>query len=259
MLTLPSVAEVVCKGVKVKIQGSVLAPLKPIGSLTSEIKLAIHGSSGKQEVTGYENESGEKEYAKVELNSGGGYIENDLNISSEVQLATSAGKTLTVQAFGPGVETKAATGVKETEATLHGTVDPEGLETKYYFEYGTEKDKFTKKTAEASAGSGTSYVEESKTLTGLTVATTYYYRLVATNTEGKTIGGEKSFTTYTKPTVETKAATGRVGTEATLNGVVNPKGATTKYYIEYGLASEKAKYEHKTAELSAGAGRATWK
>jgi hypothetical protein len=154
------------------------------------------------------------------------------------------------------VKTEAAEGVKETEATLRGTVNPEGYETKYYFEYGTEKGKYTSKTEEASAGSGTSSVKVSKAITGLTASTTYYYRLVATNANAPAgvDGAEQSFTTHTKPTVETRAATGIVGTEATLNGVVDPRGSETTYYFEYGLASEKAKYEHTTAGASAGSG-----
>jgi hypothetical protein len=154
----------------------------------------------------------------------------------------------------PVVETEPATGLKETEATLKGTVNPEELATTYYFEYGTEKGELTHKTAEASAGSGIKAVEERKTITGLAVSMTYYYRIVATNTEGTSYGAEVSFATTTKPTVETKPATGVVGTEAKLHGVTNPHGAPTKYYFEYGLASEKVKYEHKTAELSAGSG-----
>jgi hypothetical protein len=53
-----------------------------------------------------------------------------------------------------------------------------------------------------------------------------------------------------RPLVETKPATAIKGTEATLNAVVNANGVETKYYFEYGLAAEKAKFEHKTAEVS---------
>jgi hypothetical protein len=92
----------------------------------------------------------------------------------------------------PFVETRQATGKSKTAATLNGIVNPSGFETKYYFEYGTEKGKFTKTTAEASAGSGTTNVEESKTITGLTEGTTYYFRIVATNSKGTTDGSEET-------------------------------------------------------------------
>jgi DNA-binding beta-propeller fold protein YncE len=151
----------------------------------------------------------------------------------------------------PSVTTGSATGITEKEATLHGTVNPEGAETKYYFEYGMEKGKLTSKTVEASAGSGTTNVEVSKVITGLTGSTTYYYRLVATNSGGTTDGAEKSFATSAKPTAETKAASSIGEAAATLKGTVNPKGAETKYYFEYGTTIS---YGSKTAEASAGSG-----
>ena len=150
----------------------------------------------------------------------------------------------------PTVTTGSATGVTEKEATLHGTVNPEGAEAKYYFEYGTTK-SFGSKTAEASAGSGTTNVEVSKVLASLTGGTTYFYRIVATNTGGTSFGAEKTFETTAKPTVETKPATSVGETTAKLNGSVNPKGAETKYYFEYGTTES---YGSKTAEASAGSG-----
>jgi hypothetical protein len=150
----------------------------------------------------------------------------------------------------PKAETKAATGVTETGATLNGTVNPEGSETKYYFEYGTTESYGTK-TAEASAGSGTTSLEESKAITGLVAGTTYDFRLVAKNNEGTFDGANAEFKTLKKPTVETKAATGVTAFEATLDGSVNPNGSETKYYFEYGTTES---YGTKTAEASAGSG-----
>lgn len=89
-----------------------------------------------------------------------------------------------------------ATKVKITEATLNGLVNPNGLATKYYLEYGTTE-SYGKKTEEVSAGSGTSNLEESKTITGLTGNTTYHYRVVATNSNGTTYGLDEVFTTAT--------------------------------------------------------------
>jgi hypothetical protein len=92
----------------------------------------------------------------------------------------------------PSVTTGLATNVTETEATLHGIVNPNGLETKYYFEYGTTE-SYGSKTAEASAGSGESNLEESKTITGLTPGSTYHFRIVATNGSGTTHGADQVF------------------------------------------------------------------
>jgi hypothetical protein len=150
----------------------------------------------------------------------------------------------------PTVTTGSATSVTETGATLNGTVNPNGLETKYYFEYGTTE-AYGAKTAEASAGSGESGMEESKAVTGLTLGTTYDLRITATNSEGTSHGANQKVTPSGKPSAETKAATSIGETEATLNGTVNPKGAETKYYFEYGTTES---YGTKTAEASAGSG-----
>jgi hypothetical protein len=98
----------------------------------------------------------------------------------------------------PGAETKAATGLHDTEATLQGKVNPEELETKYFFEYGTTT-SYGSKTAEVSAGSGTTGVEASAVLTGLKENTKYDFRIVATNSDGTADGANASFTTTDIP------------------------------------------------------------
>jgi hypothetical protein len=153
-------------------------------------------------------------------------------------------------ATAPTVTTGSATSVTESGATLNGTVNPNGAETKYYFEYGTTE-SYGSKTAEASTGSGESNVEESKAVTGLTLGTTYDFRITATNSEGTTHGANQKVTPSGRPSAETKAATLVGQTDATLNGTVNPKGAETKYYFEYGPTTS---YGTKTAEVSAGSG-----
>jgi hypothetical protein len=155
----------------------------------------------------------------------------------------------------PFVETKPASGftkISETEAilSLNGVVNPNGAETKYYFEYGEEKEgKFVyeHKTSEASAGSGTSNVEEAKAIVVKT-KTTYHFRIVATNSNGTSFGADE---TYPNPLAETEPATSIGKTSATLKGVVNPRGFETKYYFEYGTTEA---YGTKTAEVTAGSG-----
>jgi sugar lactone lactonase YvrE len=135
----------------------------------------------------------------------------------------------------PSATTEAATSVTSTGATLNGTVNPNGLETKYYFEYGTST-VYNKKTSEVSAGAGTGNVKVGQSITGLTAGTTYHFRLVASNTAGTTYGADKSFTTTTTtpPTVTKESATGVTATEAILRGAVNPNGFATTDQFEYG-------------------------
>jgi hypothetical protein len=153
---------------------------------------------------------------------------------------------------GPSAVTGSATSITKTEATLNGTVNPNGVETKYYFEYG-ETTSYGNKTAEASAGVGTSNVEESKAITGLTAGKQYDFRIVATNSSKETSEGANQVFTTTKagPKVETEPASDVTETTATLNGAVNPEGAETKYYFEYGTTKS---YGTKTAEASSGSG-----
>jgi virginiamycin B lyase len=103
-------------------------------------------------------------------------------------------------ASGPAVTTEAATSVSKTGASLDGMVNPEGGETKYYFEYDTKEYKLEEgahgtKTSEASAGAGTSNVKEGKTITGLVANTKYDFRIVAKNSTGMTYGLNQTFTT----------------------------------------------------------------
>ena len=79
-----------------------------------------------------------------------------------------------------GQATLATTGqaspVASTSATLNGTVSPGGLDTSYYFEYGTSATSLGSKTPKADAGSGSTYVPVSSALSGLKADTTYYFR-----------------------------------------------------------------------------------
>jgi hypothetical protein len=93
----------------------------------------------------------------------------------------------------PSVETNPATNITEAQATLNGVVNPQGANTKYYFEYGTTT-SYGAKTFEVGAGSGATNVEESQPLTGLAASTTYHFRIVATNGNGTTDGADRQFT-----------------------------------------------------------------
>lgn len=111
--------------------------------------------------------------------------------AQEVLPATTCG---TGQA--PVVTTNAASGVTSTGATLNGTVNPESQATTYKFDYGTTTGYGTSVPSPAgSAGSGSTAVSETASLTGLAASTTYHYRVEATNATGTTFGTDQTFTT----------------------------------------------------------------
>ncbi len=97
----------------------------------------------------------------------------------------------------PAVWTGWSSGVTESEASLHGGVNPHGSETTYRFEYGTSTSYgASAPVSGASAGAGASAVKASQAITGLQPGTTYHYRLVATNANGTTYGADRTFATY---------------------------------------------------------------
>ena len=141
------------------------------------------------------------------------------------------------QGSAPTVQTNAATNVQQTSATLNGSVNPNGANTAYWFEYGTTQ-SFGNTTSQQNAGTGTSAQSVSASLTSLVANTTYYFRIDAQNQYGTVQGNTMSFTTSGQqgntPIVQTLAATNVQQTSATLNGSVNPNGADTQYWFEIG-------------------------
>ncbi len=151
---------------------------------------------------------------------------------------------------GPVAVTGSATSVTTSTATLNGTVDPNGRTTAWYFEYGTST-SYGSKTAERSAGSGTSTASVSAAVSGLTRGRLYHYRLVATSDAGTSRGADQTFSTITAPTTVTGAASSIAPTSARLNGRVTPNGQATTWYFEYGTGTS---YGTRTPTRSVGSG-----
>ncbi len=159
--------------------------------------------------------------------------------SDDVYVAdTSAGRIdVFTPATVPDVTTDAPSGLSETTATLHGTVNPDGTEvTACKLEYGTERGVYPNTVAcsQTLPLTGDSPVAVSAPpLSGLTTRTTYYYRLVATNANG-TNYDENSFRTLGTPTIESESSEDIGHTSATLKAQIDPNGLETHYHFEYG-------------------------
>lgn len=115
--------------------------------------------------------------------------------------------TVRVRPPGPDVTTLPPSGVTAGSATLRARIDPRGSTTSVVFEYGTDPDLTQAATTAPQAVSGTAGpVEVSRTVSGLSPATTWYARAIATNASGTTEGEIVSFTTASVPAVPTSLA-----------------------------------------------------
>jgi hypothetical protein len=91
------------------------------------------------------------------------------------------------------VTTNPATNVTSSSATLNGSLDPHGLTTIVYFQYGTTTSYGL--TTAPQSHHGNIYLNVSAGISSLTASTTYHFRVVATNSAGTTFGSDRTFTT----------------------------------------------------------------
>jgi PKD repeat protein len=111
-------------------------------------------------------------------------------------LGTFYGVDRTFGTTPPNATTGSASEIRATRATVHGSVDPRGLKTSYYFEYGISTNYDHKMPVRAGAlSAGVGSVGVSAELTSLTGSTQYHYRVVAKNAAGTTYGADELLVT----------------------------------------------------------------
>ncbi len=133
-------------------------------------------------------------------------------------------------------DTGDATNLTASTATVSGSFTPAGEETDYYFQWGKNKDAYNNSTplVEDSTTSGSTQVFAN--LSGLEDYTTYYYRIVTTNSLGTSKGPDRSFQTTPPelPTIVGTKASEVTANSAALSSAVTPNFGETFHGFEYG-------------------------
>jgi hypothetical protein len=168
----------------------------------------------------------------------------------------------------PTAVTYAASSVSSSSEQFNGSVNPNGADAAYWFEYGLDTNYSSGITSsELVSASVTNAVPVNILVSGLAASTLYHCQLVASNTAGVSYGGDQAFTTISAatlpPVVVTTTATqvtngGPVGYTALLNGTVNPEGgATVAWFYYYYTFDGSETFDGVTTPQSVGSGNST--
>jgi hypothetical protein len=154
-----------------------------------------------------------------------------------------------VQAFplpepGPLPENQHVENLLPTTATLAATLNPEGSETTYHFEWGTSESYGNSTPTATLPSSGFEPEDVKADLEKLIPDTTYHFRLVATNhcnpsepSEECTVAGpDTTFTTPPAVLINPQWATDITANSAILHAELNPLGVEAEAWLEYGTS-----------------------
>ncbi|NQT91360.1 MAG: S8 family serine peptidase [Lentisphaerae bacterium] len=136
----------------------------------------------------------------------------------------------------PTAFTSPATDVTTNSAVLNGSVNPNGTNAWYFFEYGTSTN-YGQSTPVRSLDPTNSPVAVDEPIGSLSATTNYYFRLVAYNALGTNVAAHRLFSTLgppVAPAVTTLPADQLTDSEARLNGDVDPGFAETTWHFQYG-------------------------
>ncbi|MBU4477055.1 hypothetical protein KJ639_01230 [Patescibacteria group bacterium] len=202
-------------------------------------------------------------------NEESGYLSFKLQVSS-VQVPAPTPTPAPATGSRPLVSTRSATDITDSSASLRSGVNPNGLNTLTWFEWGISIDGLANETSRQVAGSGTSYINFLSGLFDLSPDIIYYFRPVAQNSAGISYGSTYSFKTKGEsggtavngttvvtgtgsciPIVTTKPAAFITKDSASLRALVNPNGRSTSGWFEYGKSYA---LTHRTESYHVGSG-----
>jgi hypothetical protein len=144
--------------------------------------------------------------------------------------------SLTIQS-PPAVSGRSPSSIKTSSANLRANVNPRGLATAYWFQYGVTTN-YGSFSATNSLSSGNNFVSVQTQVTGLIPGTLYHFSVLAANSVGIVSGPDVTFTTeYPPPLASTLPASNIAPNSVTFNAAVNPQGAPTTYYFQYGATT----------------------
>jgi phosphodiesterase/alkaline phosphatase D-like protein len=159
-------------------------------------------------------------------------------LATSVAVSVLAVAAVAVAASSPTVATGSHSNATDNSAVLHGTINPNGSATTYYFQWGLTTAYGVNSVAH-SVGRRAGSVSVTTTARGLIPGTTYHYRLVATNGAGTSVGADRTFSTTGNPPpgVSTGPAAQVGKNSATLTALISPNKQATTYYFQYGTST----------------------
>ena len=137
--------------------------------------------------------------------------------------------------------------------TFSGAVNPKGVATSWWFEFGTTT-SYGSRTPTRSAGAGTVVAAVSESITGLAAGSTFHYRLVVSSDAGNAAGSDATVTTGAAPTAVTGRPTRVRPTAVVAAGIVATGGLATSWWIEFGMTPA---YGLRTTTFTARGGTAS--
>jgi DNA-binding beta-propeller fold protein YncE len=227
-------------------------PGTPSGSFGGEpLSIAVNNGTGAAYVADLSDK------VVDQLDSAGAYIEQIKGVPGQTPFERPKGVAveqatgdvyvldqarMVVDVFGgspvvvPDVITGAASNITATGATLNGTVNPDGLQAnECRFEYGTTPSYGHTAPCVEVVGGASSEVQVHADVSDLTPGTAYHFRLVASNENGSSFGGDAEFTTPPVPVIEDARADNVTANSVDLAAKVNPEGVpVVSCEFEYG-------------------------